>query len=334
VEGDTMRQRTILNTILTVLVCLFAIAGTGNAKTIYVDADAPGANEGSSWGDAYKFLQDALADANDGDEIRVAQGIYTPDQGEGITGGDRGAIFALKGGVTTRGGYAGYGSADPSARDIKRYKTTLSGDLAGNDVEVADPCDLLTEPSRSENSEHILTVGGGTPVLDGFTVTSANCSYSGRGLVMSETDLVVTDCVFSANSAGYRGGAMTGWNSRVVFERCQFIGNAAAGNGGAVMMETCTCRDGYLACVDCKFINNSAGQDGGAIHIANYPYMLTTLMNCLITGNKAGGQGAALNAYSIDSTWLVNCTLSGNWAKSEAPCPKYDYASISLINCI
>jgi len=315
------------------LVLLLMTATTSVGKPIYVDDDAPGANNGTSWIDAFRCLQDSFVDANDGDEIRVAQGIYTPDRGEGITAGDRGAIFALKGGVATRGGYAGYGSPAPNARDIKRYKTILSGDLAGNDVEVADPCDLFTEPSRSENSEHILTVGGGALVLDGFTVTSANCSYSGGGLVMSEADLVVTDCIFTANSAGYSGGAMTGWNSQVVFERCQFIGNAAAGNGGAVMMETCTCRDGYLGCVDCKFINNSAGGDGGAIHLATYPYMLTSLMNCLITGNKAAGHGAALNVYSVFSTSLVNCTLSGNWAKSEAPCP-YEYGGASLINCI
>ena len=315
------------------LVLLLMTATTSVGKIIYVDDDAPGANNGTSWIDAFRYLQDSLVDANDGDEIRVAQGIYTPDRGEGVTAGDRGAIFALKGGVPTRGGYAGYGAPDPSARNISRYKAILSGDLAGNDVEVADPCDLLSEPSRSENSEHILTVGGGRPVLDGFTVTSANCSYSGGGLVMGEADLVVTDCIFTANSAGYCGGAMTGWNSQVVFERCQFIGNAAAGNGGAVMMETCTCRDGYLGCVDCKFINNSAGGDGGAIHLATYPYMLTSLMNCLITGNKAAGHGAALNVYSVFSTSLVNCTLSGNWAKSEAPCP-YEYGGASLINCI
>lgn len=41
-------------------------------KVIHVDANAQGANDGSSWGDAYKHLQDALAAARTGDEIRAA----------------------------------------------------------------------------------------------------------------------------------------------------------------------------------------------------------------------------------------------------------------------
>jgi len=48
-----------------------------------VDANAPGADNGTNWESAYNFLQDALADANSSEkpiEIRVAQGAYTPDE--------------------------------------------------------------------------------------------------------------------------------------------------------------------------------------------------------------------------------------------------------------
>jgi hypothetical protein len=65
--------------LLLVIVCNCAFAG----KIIYVDDDAAGANDGSSWTDAYEYLQDGLADANSADkpvEIRVAQGIYRPDR--------------------------------------------------------------------------------------------------------------------------------------------------------------------------------------------------------------------------------------------------------------
>jgi hypothetical protein len=46
------------------------------ANTIYVDADAVGLGNGSSWDDAYNDLQTALSFAVSGVEIWVAEGVY------------------------------------------------------------------------------------------------------------------------------------------------------------------------------------------------------------------------------------------------------------------
>ncbi|TSA53048.1 MAG: hypothetical protein D4R45_06185 [Planctomycetaceae bacterium] len=96
---------------------------------IYVDDDAAGANDGSSWENAYNFLQDAITTATGGDEILVAQGIYKPDQGIGITLGDRRASFRLNSGVTIKSGYAGFGESEPDIRDVGLFQTILSGAL-------------------------------------------------------------------------------------------------------------------------------------------------------------------------------------------------------------
>ncbi|NIW46317.1 MAG: hypothetical protein GWN30_16630, partial [Gammaproteobacteria bacterium] len=70
--------------------------GPGQELMFYVDDDATGANDGSSWADAFNYLQDALAAAQYGDQIFVAQGIYKPDRGHRVMLGDREATFRLK----------------------------------------------------------------------------------------------------------------------------------------------------------------------------------------------------------------------------------------------
>ena len=75
----------------------------------YVDGQASGPpNDGTTWCTAFTDLQDALTVATAGDEIRVANGRYTPDGGSGV----RTATFRLLDGVALLGGYAGCGEPD------------------------------------------------------------------------------------------------------------------------------------------------------------------------------------------------------------------------------
>ncbi len=76
-----------MNTLNRALMCIvlltcLGLASAAPAKIIYVDDDAAGAsNDGSSWAMALPYLQPALSMAAAGDEIRVAQGTYRPDEG-------------------------------------------------------------------------------------------------------------------------------------------------------------------------------------------------------------------------------------------------------------
>ncbi|UCF42416.1 MAG: right-handed parallel beta-helix repeat-containing protein [Planctomycetota bacterium] len=125
-----------------VLVCVLLV-NPCQAEIIYVDADADGANDGSSWGNAYNYLQDALAEANSLGvpvEIWVAAGIYTPDSNSAQPdgSGDRTATFQLINGVAIYGGFAGGGGIWED-RDPNLYETILSGDLAGDDATTGGP---------------------------------------------------------------------------------------------------------------------------------------------------------------------------------------------------
>jgi hypothetical protein len=77
-----MTNRKTYSVTLAFLLATLCTAATG--KLIYVDHDAKGVNDGYSWENAYVYLQEALAKAKISEkpvEIRVAQGVYKPNEG-------------------------------------------------------------------------------------------------------------------------------------------------------------------------------------------------------------------------------------------------------------
>ncbi|MHC4260590.1 MAG: hypothetical protein ACYSTF_09310, partial [Planctomycetota bacterium] len=110
-------------------VCLL-LAIPCQAGIIYVDSDADLGGSGQTWGTAYKYLQDALDDAESGDQIWVAEGIYYPDEDEGgnVDPNDRTETFQLITGLEIYGGFAG-GESSLQERDWQVSETVLSGDL-------------------------------------------------------------------------------------------------------------------------------------------------------------------------------------------------------------
>ncbi|MHC4477483.1 MAG: hypothetical protein ACYTEL_17685 [Planctomycetota bacterium] len=341
-------------------------------RTIYVDADASPGGNGTCWADAYKYLQDALNDATSGDEIRVAQGVYKPDQDEGgnVTPSDREATFGLINGLTIKGGYAGYGETDPNERNADVYETILSGDLNGNDVEVADACDLLDEPTRGENSYHVVVSSNTneTGVLDGFTITGGNADGSfddeadrGGGMFNNghnnPCNPTVTKCTFIGNSASQWGGGMSNFGHgdgecNPILTNCTFIGNAASGEGGGmhnweahVTVTNCTLTGNFTGqcgggmanagsnptVSNCTFSGNSA-LEGGAMW--NWEFSSPIVVNCMFRGNCANFGGGMTNQGAFCSPMLTNCTFSGNRADNDGGGMHNTYSNVPILtNC-
>jgi len=93
--------------LLCLAIALPASAPAAAADVVYVDGDARGANDGTSWNDAFVYLQDALAAARPGDQVWVAEGVYRPDQGAGRVLGSRDEAFFLPDQVALYGGFVG-----------------------------------------------------------------------------------------------------------------------------------------------------------------------------------------------------------------------------------
>jgi len=318
-------------------------------RIIYVDDSARGANDGSSWENAYNFLQDALRAALGNDEIRIAQGIYKPDQTTNFRSprGDRTATFRLKSGVTIKGGYAGFGAPNPDARDIERFRTILTGDLNGDDRNMVEPFNLPTEPSRSDNSIHVVTASGTnkTAVLDGVTITAGSANDyilglidggRGGGMYNIGGSPTIRNCTFLANSAyGLEdgiGGGLYNENGSPTLINCKFIRNVAdtairdhgGGDGGAIAEH-----DSNSILIECTFIANvAAGNHGGAIfHCGGSP----ELKGCTFRENFAQKYGGGLCNWSGEVR-LTGCTFTGNTAGSDAG-GMYNCGNSSLSNC-
>ena len=309
-------------------------------RIVYVDADATGANDGSSWADAYNFLQDALTDVNSSEkpvEIWVAQGVYRPDgtAAEPNGTGDREATFQLINGVAIRGGYAGFHEPDPNGRDITLYETTLSGDLAGNDIDVDDPCDLAGEPTRAENSFHVVT-GSRTnsrAVLDGFVITGGNANRKGfqnlnrlgAGMFSDSGSPRLSNCTFRYNYAQWYGAGM--WNSRIghnpTLTDCTFSRNYAGHSGGGIDNNSSS-----PTMKNCNFIGNLSGVYGGAMSDSQAGSVVS---GCIFRGNSAEYGGAIYD--SKGNTSLTDCAFMGNSGQSGGGIFTGDTSFITLRNC-
>jgi hypothetical protein len=194
----------MLRHVVVACLCVGALGGTPIQAALYVDAGATGAGDGSSWQNAFPYLQDALAQAAQTAkpvEIRVAQGVYKPDQGAGRTPGDVLATFQLLNGVMLKGGYVGKAGPDPNARDLQGCQTILSGDLRGDD----------DSHKTYDNSVYVVTASGtdGTAVMDGFTVTGGSnpgvllpgesIPVFGMSMLIDAGSPTVRNCGFTGN---------------------------------------------------------------------------------------------------------------------------------------
>ena len=295
--------------------------GIGNARNrTYVDVNAIGANDGSSWTDAYTDLQDALAVAMAGNEIWVAAGTYKPAG----AAGDRYATFQLISGVPIYGGFAAT-ETQRDQRDWTANETILSGDLNGDDSGFTN---------NGENSHHVVT-GSGTnssAVLDGFTIIGGNANGSdpysdGGGMYSSGGSPTVKNCTFTGNTAGYAGGGMCNDNSSApLITNSSFIGNSSDTHGAGMT----NYYNSNPTMTNCKFIGNSSGWSGGGIYsFRSSP----TLTNCLFSGNTTTHRGGALSNDDGANLIVTNSTFSGNSGTGGAV-GNYLNCHPTLRNCV
>ncbi len=276
---------------------------------MYVDADATGANDGTSWTNAFTDLQDALTWAIEGTEIWVAEGTYKPTSET-----DRTATFQLENGVALYGGFAGT-ETSLDQRDWAAHPTILSGDIGaiGN---------------NSDNSYHVVTPGSNADViLDGFTILGGNANDSssphnqGGGMYNDyESFPKLANVTLSGNSAN-RGGGIYNGTTAPTLVNVTFSGNTAESGGGM-----CN-EDSNPTLTDVMFNDNWASIGGGMYNLRSNP----TLTGVTFNGNSGGSGGGMYNQDSNPT--LTNVIFSGNESEAGGGMDN-QHSSPTLINVI
>ena len=292
------------------LAVLLLLAVTAQSQTIrYVNSSAGGANNGTTWVDAFLTLEAALVAAQPGDQIWVAQGTYKP---AGTNG------FVLASGVSLYGGFLS-GASLPEHQNTTLYPVYLSGDINGDDV-----ADNYTT-NRTDNALHILRIVPGSSteraVVNGFTFTNGQAALAapapaadreGAGIVV-QAKATIKNCTFTQNKAenGSAVSASVAAASGLIIEDCVFNKN-----------ETDTRSSGiYAFNVNDMVVRNCAFTNNKSVRGAFYPRNCLNLLveNCLFDNNehKTAGTGSCFFNFDSDYT-MKNCTFTNNKAGSCA----------------
>lgn len=299
-------------------------------EVLYVKAGEHSTQNGQSWETSFSSLQDALALAQPGQQIWVAQGSYYPTNDT-----DRTRSFELKSGVELYGGFNGDETLLVQ-RDWHTNETILSGNIGIKD-------------DMSDNSKHVV-IGADTATLDGFIVRdgytldmrpgmpggkppekggkppekgekgsapsttpeailSEGISGPGSGMVNFRTSPVVRNVTF-INNQSPKGGAVYNvapMTTQPVFINVSFIDNYALKRGGGMANDM----GASPVLVNMSFINNSTDDKGGALYndFGCSPY----IFNALFAGNKADTAAAMGNDGSAQPI-ISHATFVGNIA--------------------
>ncbi len=307
---------------------LFGAVGRASAATVmYVKWDAAGANNGTSWTDAYRSLQTALshARAGSGIQIWVARGTYKPSLVT-VSSDQRSKTFKLKNGVSLYGGFVGTETL-LTQRNVDVNRTILSGDIGVVGSAADNAYHVVT--SVGTNSTAVLdgfiiragvanglgnaSVGGGifnysgSPALKALTIT-ANSAVSGGGMWNDSGSPTFGKVLFLGNHAGQGAGMFNyGFLSNPVLDAVTFQANVASNYGGGFVGDGAAATMAYV-----DFIRNTATNYGGGMWAIDIG--ISPLTNVTFDGNSAGAGGGLYVAES--GPVLKNVTFKANTASS------------------
>jgi Bacterial Ig domain/Calx-beta domain len=245
-------------------------------QVIYVDRNAGGANNGSSWASAYTSLITGLANAKVAEsEIWLADGTYLPSNSN-----NRNESFNLVEHVAIYGGFNS-GETDLLQRNTGVHRAVLSGDIG-------------VVNTVTDNSYHVVRGANGA-ILDAVSIVkgyangkgTTSWSNSGAGLIDEDTSTTLINCVVADNESAHVGGGVAGVYT-------EGIGSDSA--TGTTLLRGCV-------------VTNNKGKFGGGLFLLGAS---GGIVNCTFTLNESANGGGAMYADKSAPLTVSNSILYGD----------------------
>ena len=299
-----------LNQILLILAFHFLCSIPSWADTIYINHAATGANNGTSWANAYTSLHNVIWGNFNSHTYWVAKGTYSPSPGYPYVR------------VTWRAKlYGGFNGTEThiNQRNILANKTILEG----------------------SSDQFVVDMFGREGILDGFTIkngvrginffseqhymnTVRNCIIENNGIgifTSNSPNVIVENCLFRNNTAG----GIHNSSGTITISNTDFHYNTRS-DGGAIYCES------YFSMVsvrDSEFIGNTATKFGGAIYAVGQVFLYSSSFNA----NAAKRGGAIYSVDTYKSRVLENCVFLRNSATEAGHVLYGQNGNSSLRNC-
>ena len=260
----------------------------------YVNANATGANNGTTWANAFNKLQDALVlGASCPFQVWVAEGTYRP-----AVGTNRDSSFVMRNNLAIYGGFTGT-ETQLSRRNWVTNETILSGDIGVLNNTIDNSFNVVRNDNNGLNN---------TAILDGFTITGGNASSAayvgsvGGAIFNRGGSAIYQNCKLIRNQARvYAGGFFSETGSPTLIN-CVLAGNMAS-FGAGLYNESATTR-----IISCTLAGNQANGGGGGFY--SYGLASALMVNSIVSNNSSGIGVSGINSLAPN---VENSLIQGDF---------------------
>lgn len=227
-----------------------------------------------------------------------------------------------------------YIKANCSPSIINCVIKNCTSNVNGGGCHVIHPSSPLFDSCKFHDNQ-AMSSGGGL-ASDGVNVELSNCEFvrntaginAGAAIFFdSNTSAVLSNCIFSDNSAHRCGAVMSTNETTTSLNNCTFTGNHSESFAGACEVDN----NSTVTYKNCVFTQNSCTLTGGAINLSESDSFIE---NCVFTDNEStNGDGGAIACSDTGQKHFANCEFTTNTANSGGAIKLTSDSSTEIESC-